>query len=98
MQRALFGLLLLLASACTGSESTGRTDGPAGDDGGMGLPFGANCQVVTDTSTECATGACHHFDQFPSSPGLCTLKCTADSQCPAGSMGQKCNMQGYCRP
>jgi hypothetical protein len=91
--------LLFLIAGCTGAEQTHAPDGPDSDgstnDGG--LPFGAPCQTVSDTSTECSTGACHHFDMF-TSPGLCTLKCTMDTQCPAGSMGPKCNTQGYCRP
>ena len=94
-------VLFLLLLACTGPEQTLAPDGPAqvdapSDDGG-GLPFGAGCQVVSDMSTECAGGVCFHFNMFPS-PGVCTQKCTMDAQCPAGSMGPKCNTMGYCRP
>jgi len=31
---------------------------------------------------------------------VCSQQCTYgdNSTCPSGSMGQKCNMKGYCRP
>jgi hypothetical protein len=102
MRRLLVLVAVLAAVACTGPEQTrapdaAGEDNDASDDGAGGLPFGAPCQTVTDMSTECASGACQHFNMFPS-PGLCTLHCTTNAQCPAGSMGQKCNTQGYCRP
>lgn len=96
----LFALLLTLA-ACTGPDQMLAPDGPASEfDGSVAdgpTDFGAPCQTVTDTSTECSTGVCAHFNMYPS-PGLCTLKCNMNSQCPPGSMGPKCNLQGYCRP
>jgi hypothetical protein len=88
--------LLLMLVACTGPEQMLAPDGPPSEIDGP-TDFGAPCQTVTDMSTECSTGACVHFNMF-TSPGLCTMKCTMSSQCPAGSMGQKCNMMGYCRP
>ena len=88
--------LLFLMVGCTGAEQTLAPDGPASESDGP-VDFGAPCQVVTDMSTECSTGACAHFNMFPS-PGLCTMKCTMSSDCPPGSMGQKCALTGYCRP
>jgi hypothetical protein len=92
----------LVVSACTGPDSpplhdAAIADAPALSDGSGLLAFGATCHTVTDQSTECATGACHFFEMFPP-PGVCTLKCTADPQCPTGSLGKKCNQMGYCRP
>ena len=71
-------------------------DAPAG-----GLGFGSDCTTVSDTSTECTSGICTNtFNMFPTP--VCSQKCTmlggTDPTCPVGSMGQKCNMQGYCRP
>jgi hypothetical protein len=64
-------------------------------------PFGATCTVVSDMSTECASGVCtNSFNMLPTP--VCSQKCTmlgtTDTTCPNGSMGQKCNMKGYCRP
>jgi hypothetical protein len=68
---------------------------------GSNLPFGAACSVVSDMSTECASGVCTNTVDQSSTP-LCSQKCTmlggTDPTCPVGSMGQKCNMKGYCRP
>jgi hypothetical protein len=52
-------------------------------------------------STECASGVCtNSFNMLPTP--VCSQKCTvlggSDASCPQGSMGQKCNAQGYCRP
>jgi hypothetical protein len=62
--------------------------------------FGSACTVVSDTSTECASGVC--TDSFNQTTDLCSQKCTllmmTDPSCPTGSMGQKCNMKGYCKP
>ena len=62
--------------------------------------FGATCTTVSDTSTECTSHVCTNtFNMFPTP--LCSQKCmagTADPTCPSGSMGMKCNLQGYCRP
>ncbi|HEY3351978.1 MAG TPA: hypothetical protein VGQ83_01895 [Polyangia bacterium] len=106
MKRLLLAAALLIG-ACGGS-STGRdaapagTDaavaddaGPAATDGAAGdaaaLAFGAAC---TDPA-QCASNVCFTFGD---GSRLCTLQCTAPDQCPAGSQGQKCNGQGYCRP
>ncbi len=45
--------------------------------------------------SECEDGVCHAFGNGDES---CTLKCSADADCPNGSKGQKCNMEGVCRP
>ena len=87
---------VLALAACSGST-------PKTPDAGLGsnLAFGAKCSVVSDTSTECTSGVCTNtIDQlgYP----VCSQKCTVlggtDTTCPSGSMGQKCNMKGYCRP
>ena len=85
----------VLAVACSGKSP------PAVDAKSGGLGFGSDCTTVSDTSTECASGVCTNtFNQFPTP--LCSQKCTmlggTDTSCPNGSMGQKCNQQGYCRP
>ena len=97
-----FALLCLLAAACTGSDSMQAPDGPdmqtdAGNDAND-IPFGAPCQVVADPSAECNGGVCFHFSQVTTSPGLCTFHCTMSTQCPSGSMGQKCTTMSVCRP
>jgi len=91
---ALVVFLASLAAGCgCGSSSTPGDAGPA-DAAATGdaadLPFGADC---TD-NTQCASGVCIQFGQGR----WCTLACTDASQCPVGSQGQKCNLQGYCRP
>jgi hypothetical protein len=88
--------LLLLLAACTGPEQTFAPDGPVSTVDGP-VDFGAPCQTVTNMSTECSTGVCAHFSMF-TSPGLCTLACTTNGDCPPGSMGPKCNTNGFCRP
>jgi hypothetical protein len=96
-------LALALACACS-SNSTPSSPDAAGSGSGSGsgkAAFGSDCTTVSDTSTECASGVCtNSFNMFPTP--VCSQKCTdlggSDSTCPVGSMGQKCNMQGYCRP
>jgi hypothetical protein len=89
--RPFFAWLLALA-ACSGS-SPRAIDGPAPG------TFGATCTVVSDTSTECQSGVCTNTINMLPTP-VCSVKCTVgnDSTCPVGSMGQKCNGMGYCRP
>jgi hypothetical protein len=68
---------------------------------GSGAAFGSDCTVASDTSTECASGVCTDSINMGSSD-VCSQKCTmlmgSDASCPVGSMGQKCNAKGYCRP
>jgi hypothetical protein len=93
-------LALVLASipviGCGGDDTPTKMDAGAGSGA-----FGAACTTVTDTgSTECASGVC--TDSFNMTAPECSQKCTmlmaTDPSCPAGSMGQKCNAKGYCRP
>ena len=83
--------------ACAGKAPPPSPDAPPLTN----QPFGAACTVVTDTGTECASGVCTDSINM-SGPPLCSQKCTMlgadDPSCPTGSMGQKCNMKGYCRP
>jgi len=98
MQRLLLALSLVLG-ACSSSSS------PAVDAGGSDGPapgaFGATCTTVSDTSSECMGKPCTNtFNMLPTP--VCSQKCTmlkaTDPTCPNGSMGQFCNMMGYCRP
>ena len=87
--------VIALVAACT---SGGGDDTPPADAPPAGS-FGATCTTVSNTSTECASMVCtDSFDMFPTP--VCSVQCTqADpSVCPVGSMGQKCNMDGFCRP
>jgi hypothetical protein len=106
MQRAfLFALALsvAVAVACSSGSNPPPVDS-AGSGSGSGsnkLGFGSACTTVSDTNTECTSGVCTNtFNQFPTP--VCSQKCTvlggSDTTCPTGSMGQKCNQQGYCRP
>ena len=98
----LLSALLALAAACTGSESTPTIDGAAmeTEDGGL-KAFGQPCTTPSDMSTECESGVCTNSFDMLTTP-VCSQKCTVlggnDPTCPVGSMGQKCNRQGYCRP
>jgi hypothetical protein len=89
-------LLLALALAACGSSNPPTPDAART----TGAGFGSACTVVSDTSTECTTGVC--TDSFNMLGDVCSVKCTllnmTDPACPTGSMGQKCNMKGYCRP
>ncbi|HET9993600.1 MAG TPA: hypothetical protein VFQ65_33915 [Kofleriaceae bacterium] len=99
-------LAVVLASvyfaACGGDAPPTKMDAAGGSGSGSGSgAFGAACTVVTDTgSTQCASGVC--TDSFNMTTPLCSQKCTmlmmTDPSCPTGSMGQKCNAKGYCRP
>jgi len=96
---AICTLISLGVAACTSGDAP-KADAPAADSAGGGA-FGAACTTVSDTSTECTSHVCtNSFNQLPTP--VCSQKCTVlggtDSTCPSGSMGQKCNMQGYCRP
>jgi hypothetical protein len=92
-------LAALLLSSCSGDPpktvDASTADGPAAG------AFGAACVTATDTSTECVSGVCTSSIDTLGHP-VCSKKCTVlggtDPTCPTGSMGQKCNMKGYCRP
>jgi hypothetical protein len=93
-------LLALLAIGCGGEDTPTKMDAAAGSGSGSGA-FGAACTTVTDTgSTQCASGVC--TDSINMTAPVCSQKCTmlmaTDPSCPSGSMGQKCNAKGYCRP
>lgn len=88
-----------VSAACGADDATTYND--AAVDGPAPGTFGAECTTVSDMSTECDSGICTNvFNMFPYP--VCSQKCTVlqgiDPTCPSGSMGQKCNMQGYCRP
>lgn len=92
---------LICVAACTTGDSTPKPDASAAADGPAPGSFGATCTTVTDTSTECTSGVCtNSFDQIghPVCSQRCTVLSGTDPSCPIGSNGQKCNMQGYCRP
>jgi hypothetical protein len=87
-------LLALGIAGCTSGSSGGGADAPTAG------AFGAACTTVVDTgSTECTSGVCTNSFDMIGHP-VCSQKCTAGdgSTCPSGSMGMKCNQQGYCRP
>ncbi len=82
-----------------GSGGAGMTGGSggAGGAGGAGVPagkFGASCNL----DTECTEPMAICGDSFDRGGKLCTFRCTVATDCPAGSMGQKCNTKGQCRP
>lgn len=94
MHRLLLALSLVLG-ACS-SSSTPTPDAGSGPAAGA---FGASCTTVSDTSSECMNKPCTNTFDMIGHP-VCSQLCTfgMDASCPAGSMGAKCNMRGYCRP
>ena len=90
----------LYYAACGGDDTPAKMDAAGSGSGIHNAAFGSACTVVSDTSTECASGVC--TDSFNMLGIVCSQKCTvlngSDATCPNGSMGQKCNMKGYCRP
>jgi hypothetical protein len=101
MQRLVLVLSLVLC-ACSSSSSSPTPDASTPDASGPapGM-FGATCTTVTDTSSECMGKVCtNSFNQFPTPvcSQTCTMHMANDPSCPNGSMGQFCNMKGYCRP
>jgi hypothetical protein len=101
--RILSFVIAITVAACT--TGGGGDDDPGTPDASLPLidaaagQFGAPCTTVSLTSTECDSMVCtDSFDMFPTP--VCSVQCTqADpSVCPVGSMGQKCNMEGFCRP
>jgi hypothetical protein len=90
-----------LATWFVACGSSNPTPDAMKDASASNIAFGSACTTVSDTSTECASHVCTNtFNMFPTP--VCSQKCTmlggSDTTCPQGSMGQKCNMQGYCRP
>ena len=90
MRASLIASLFILA--CSSSSTPKKVDAAITNAG-----FGSACTVVSNTSTECASGVCTDSVNMDATP-VCSLQCTMDSMCPNGSMGMKCNMKGYCRP
>jgi hypothetical protein len=97
-------LALVLASvyfaACGGDDVPTNTDATGSGSAIHNAAFGSACTVASDTSTECTSGVC--TDSIDMGAPVCSQKCTMlmamDPSCPTGSMGQKCNSKGYCRP
>ncbi len=92
-------ILAAVLAACSANAPPPPVDA-AGSGSDTNLPFGAKCNVVSDMSTECASGVCtNSFDML--GYAICSQKCTmlmnTDPTCPAGT-SQKCNMKGYCKP
>ena len=89
-------LSVVMAVACSSSSKPKPVDAAL-----TNQAFGSDCTVVSDMSTECASGVCTNSINMLPTP-VCSQKCTMlgsdDPTCPNGSMGQKCNMKGYCRP
>jgi hypothetical protein len=99
VKHLLLACVLALGACGVGAETPPGSDAMTTGDGS--LAFGATCTAASDMSTECASGVCtNSFDMLGHS--VCSQKCTAlggtDPSCPMGSIGQKCNMKGYCRP
>jgi hypothetical protein len=105
MRRAFLVSVTLMAFAAStavvacNSGSGSSPDAPVSH-GPLG--FGSACNTVSNMSTECMSGVCTStFNMFPTP--VCSVQCTMlgsadDPECPNGSMGMKCNQQGYCRP
>jgi hypothetical protein len=97
MVRFLLSWSLVLC-ACGGSSS------PApGPDAGGPAPrsFGAICAMASTTAADCDSHVCtDSIDKagHPVCSQTCTMLKATDPSCPTGSMGQFCNMQGYCKP
>jgi hypothetical protein len=82
-------LALLFIPACGGTDEPTQDAGLAPGD--MMTVFGGACAQDSD----CMSNTCRSFMQLGN---VCTALCTEDTMCPNGSMGQKCNMNGFCRP
>ena len=97
MLKRLLIICAFALCACSSDSAPPAVDGSSDSSAGA---FGATCNTVSDTSTECASGVC--TDSFNQLGHVCSQKCNVlngtDPSCPNGSMGQKCNMKGYCRP
>jgi len=96
-----FAIALSVAVACSSGSNPPPVDSTGSGSGSNKAGFGSACTTVSDTNTECTSGVCTNtFTQFTTP--VCSQKCTvlggSDTTCPVGSMGQKCNQNGYCRP
>jgi hypothetical protein len=56
---------------------------------GKGKPFGAACEKDGD----CASGACNKGKRH----AFCSLRCSADEQCPTPPTAGACNDRGFCK-
>jgi len=84
--------LVDVASDSGETLDAGAQDVGTADAGGGGTKaFGDTC---TDNG-ECQSNLCFTFG---TGDQLCTITCSAATDCPSGSQGQKCNKQGVCRP
>jgi hypothetical protein len=96
MQRLFLAWSLALC-ACAGST-------PAlGPDAGGPAPrtFGAACSSASNNAPDCDSHVCTDSIDMAGHPvcsQMCTLLKATDPSCPNGSMGQFCNMKGYCKP
>jgi hypothetical protein len=79
-----------LDSTSGGMDSTPGVDASSGP-----LAFGAQCDLANDQCDHTMSLVCKFFMQLGN---VCSKMCTVPADCPAGSMGQKCNTMGYCRP
>ncbi|MBI5487950.1 MAG: hypothetical protein HY905_11510 [Deltaproteobacteria bacterium] len=82
---------ILAALVLAAGVGAGCDDGGACAQTGTDRAFGACCAE----DTQCAAGLCFAFGDGSQ---LCTLHCVANSDCPEGAQGRKCNRQGVCRP
>jgi hypothetical protein len=96
MQRLLLVWSFALC-ACSGSTP------PPGPDAGGPAPrtFGAACGSASNNAPDCDSHVCTDSIDTAGHP-VCSQSCTllkaTDPSCPNGSMGQLCNMKGYCKP
>jgi hypothetical protein len=58
--------------------------------------FGQACDVTVGCTGE--FNVCQNFPNPDPTFYGCTKHCTANTDCPSGSQGQKCNNSGLCRP
>src|SRR5262245_25216664 len=97
MKRVLFAVLVSFAvalfCACGGTDDPTSDAGVdvTRDAGDMMSAFGEACTQDSD----CMSNTCRLFMMLGN---VCTVLCTQPTECPSGSMGQKCNMMGFCRP
>lgn len=100
MSRIAMFILIVLVTACS-SGSSAAVDAAAAGDGPAPGTFGAACATASDMAIDCMSGVCTNTINLAPHP-VCSQRCTVlqgmDPSCPDGSMGKKCNMQGYCRP
>jgi hypothetical protein len=62
---------------------------------GGNLTIGATCDPNNDQCDQTMMLSCHLFGMLGN---VCTKPCLVATDCPVGSMGQKCSMSGFCRP